>query len=76
MSLVLLTVLVQFSDIYFFQFHQLLRATTNDDSRGVGESLNEQEFGQGLVARGTHFVTLGSIKEGNSKLKFYLPNIV
>lgn len=43
----------------------LLRVATDDDSRGVGENLNEEEFGQGLVARGSHFVTLGSITGGN-----------
>lgn len=37
----------------------------DDDSRGVGENLDEQEYDQGLVARGSHFVTLGKITEGN-----------
>ena len=29
-----------------------------DDAFGVNEALNEQAYGQGLVARGTHFLIL------------------
>ncbi|XP_057661695.1 lysosomal alpha-mannosidase-like isoform X1 [Diorhabda carinulata] len=39
------------------------RNCLHDDAFGVGEALNETAFGKGLVARGTHYVTLGSVRE-------------
>ncbi|KAJ8919704.1 hypothetical protein NQ315_006232 [Exocentrus adspersus] len=46
----------------------LIRALLDDDKRGVGENLNEIEYGAGLVARGSHFVTLGDIAKGNGEV--------
>ncbi|KAJ8939540.1 hypothetical protein NQ314_011107 [Rhamnusium bicolor] len=43
----------------------LSRALLHDDKRGVGESLNEMEYSQPLVVRGSHFVTLGDSLQGN-----------
>ncbi|XP_049819132.1 lysosomal alpha-mannosidase [Aethina tumida] len=43
------------------------RALLNDDGKGVGEALNEQEHGQGLIARVSHFVTLGYKTLGDGK---------
>jgi lysosomal alpha-mannosidase len=40
------------------------RACQHDDGRGVGENLNEQEFGDGIRVRGKHFLVLGP-KGGN-----------
>ena len=34
------------------------RRTHKDDKKGVGEALNERAFGQGLVARGKHHITI------------------
>ena len=34
------------------------RKTLKDDHKGVSEALNEKAFGNGLVARGKHHVTL------------------
>lgn len=31
-----------------------------DDAFGVGEALNETAFGEGLIVRGTHYLTFGS----------------
>ncbi|XP_037957691.1 lysosomal alpha-mannosidase isoform X2 [Teleopsis dalmanni] len=36
------------------------RRLLHDDAFGVDESLNETAFGQGLVARGTHYLILGN----------------
>ncbi|XP_046667795.1 lysosomal alpha-mannosidase-like [Homalodisca vitripennis] len=38
----------------------LHRRMLHDDAFGVDEALNEQAFGRGLVARGTHYLTGGS----------------
>lgn len=35
------------------------RRLLHDDAFGVGEALNETAFGKGLVARGTHWITIG-----------------
>ncbi|XP_037050772.1 lysosomal alpha-mannosidase-like [Bradysia coprophila] len=35
------------------------RRLLNDDAFGVGEALNEQEYGRGLVARGKHWLVFG-----------------
>ncbi|XP_018575534.1 lysosomal alpha-mannosidase isoform X2 [Anoplophora glabripennis] len=43
----------------------LSRVAKEDDQRGVGENLNETEYAVPLVARGSHFVTLGKSSEGN-----------
>ncbi|KAJ8982145.1 hypothetical protein NQ317_011291 [Molorchus minor] len=43
----------------------LTRNLLHDDNRGVGEFLNESEYNQGLVVRGSHFVTLGKSLDGN-----------
>lgn len=38
-----------------------------DDAFGVGERLNETEYGQGLVARGQHYVTINPTANANGK---------
>ncbi|KAJ8951626.1 hypothetical protein NQ318_012296 [Aromia moschata] len=43
----------------------LSRALLLDDFKGVGENLNEYEYDQPLVVRGSHFVTFGNSLEGN-----------
>lgn len=35
----------------------------HDDAFGVGEALNEEAFGTGLVVRGTYYVTVGDPKD-------------
>ena len=40
------------------------RGLIEDDGRGVGESLNEQAFGKGIVARGKHHIKYGPSDEG------------
>ena len=46
----------------------LHRRLMDDDAFGVGEPLNEEAYGSGLVAKGKHYVTLtDSIEEGNAK---------
>lgn len=40
----------------------LHRRLLKDDAFGVGEALNETAFGEGLVARGTHYLYGGSLK--------------
>lgn len=37
------------------------RRIFHDDAFGVGEALNETAFGVGLVARGQHYMTFGSV---------------
>lgn len=37
------------------------RRLLHDDAFGAGEALNEQAYGQGLVARGRHYVLIGEI---------------
>lgn len=32
----------------------------HDDAFGVGEALNETAFGKGLIARGIHYLAIGS----------------
>lgn len=44
----------------------LHRKCLNDDAFGVGESLQETEFEQGLVVRGQVYVTLNSITDDTS----------
>ncbi|XP_023318565.1 lysosomal alpha-mannosidase isoform X1 [Trichogramma pretiosum] len=41
----------------------LHRRLLSDDAFGVGEALNESAYGQGLVARGQHFLLGGSMAE-------------
>ena len=36
------------------------RRLLRDDAKGVGEGLDDEEFGQGVVARGQHFLVIGS----------------
>lgn len=36
------------------------RRTLKDDGLGVGEALNEEQYGKGLIARGKHFVVLAA----------------
>ncbi|KAJ4433197.1 hypothetical protein ANN_15454, partial [Periplaneta americana] len=43
-----------------YSTHQVHRRLLHDDAFGVGEALNEQAFGQGLVARGRHYVLAGT----------------
>ncbi|XP_063925701.1 lysosomal alpha-mannosidase-like isoform X2 [Zophobas morio] len=47
----------------------LHRRLTQDDGLGVGETLNEKQYGQGLYARGRHFLTFGST-EANGTAAF------
>ncbi|XP_075216675.1 lysosomal alpha-mannosidase II isoform X3 [Lycorma delicatula] len=42
------------------------RRLLHDDAFGVGEALNETAFGKGLVVRGTHYLTAGSVKNQNA----------
>lgn len=37
------------------------RRIFHDDAFGVDEALNETAFGVGLVARGQHYLTIGSV---------------
>ncbi|XP_022230107.2 lysosomal alpha-mannosidase-like [Drosophila obscura] len=37
-----------------------------NDGGGVGEALNEEQYGKGLIARGKLFLVLNSIKKGNT----------
>ena len=37
-----------------FLDYMIFRRLLHDDAFGVGEALNEQAFGKGLVVRGTH----------------------
>lgn len=48
--------------IYYKYNFQLHRSCLHDDSFGVGEALNEQAFGKGLVVRGSHYLILGPYK--------------
>lgn len=45
------------------------RRLLNDDAFGVGEALNEQQFGRGLVARGKHWLIFGKKTVTNPTLK-------
>ncbi|KAJ8951617.1 hypothetical protein NQ318_012287 [Aromia moschata] len=45
----------------------LSRSLLHDDARGVDENLNEEEFNQGLVVRGSHYITLGKTSVGNGE---------
>lgn len=53
-------------------FYQFLQYDTNlqvhrrllsDDAFGVGEALNESAYGEGLVARGQHYLVGGSLTD-------------
>jgi len=41
---------------------QVHRRLLKDDAFGVAEALNETAFGEGLVARGTHYLFGGAVK--------------
>lgn len=41
------------------------RRLLHDDAFGVGEAINEQAFGTGLVARGSHWVLVGKPQKKN-----------
>ncbi|XP_044750282.1 lysosomal alpha-mannosidase isoform X3 [Coccinella septempunctata] len=43
------------------------RNCLHDDAFGVDEALNEQAFGEGLVARGSHYLVVGSADGGAAK---------
>ncbi|XP_066147908.1 lysosomal alpha-mannosidase-like [Euwallacea fornicatus] len=43
------------------------RLCLHDDAFGVGEALNETAFGKGLVARGSHYITIGTKNSENDK---------
>lgn len=50
------------SSLYNGQLELMLhRRCVNDDGFGVGEALQEDEYNQGLVARGQNYLTLNSI---------------
>lgn len=36
-----------------------------DEYKGVAEALNEQEFNQGMVARGKHYLIFGNPNNNN-----------
>lgn len=38
----------------------------HDDAFGVGEALNENAFGKGLIARGTNFLVFGAKEQSPS----------
>ncbi|XP_012160548.1 lysosomal alpha-mannosidase isoform X1 [Ceratitis capitata] len=42
------------------------RRLLHDDAFGVNEALNETAYGEGLVARGTHYLIVGSSKKNQS----------
>ncbi|KAJ8970122.1 hypothetical protein NQ317_003840 [Molorchus minor] len=42
------------------------RRMLHDDLKGVGESLNETEFGSGVYVRGSHYLIVGSATKPNS----------
>nr|CAD7445524.1 unnamed protein product [Timema bartmani] len=42
------------------------RRLLSDDAKGVGEALNEIAYGEGLIARGRHFVFAGEIAGSNN----------
>nr|CAD7205491.1 unnamed protein product [Timema douglasi] len=42
------------------------RRLLNDDAKGVDEALNETAYGEGLIARGRHFVFAGEIAGSNN----------
>jgi hypothetical protein len=49
------------------------RKTVKDDKKGVSEALNEKAFGNGLVARGKHHITvLNPATEGWKLLNTFL----
>lgn len=50
----------------------LHRRCLADDGFGVGESLEEDEYGQGLVVRGQHYLTFGSISGSSEYLVLYI----
>ncbi|XP_060520149.1 lysosomal alpha-mannosidase-like [Cylas formicarius] len=45
------------------------RRCLHDDAFGVGEALNETAFGKGLVARGSHYVTVGNISSSEKTIR-------
>ena len=48
----------------FLTFLQIHRRLFHDDSRGVGEPLNETgQFGDGLIIRGSHHMLLTPVSE-------------
>lgn len=48
-----------FVNLLFMQVHRRL---LHDDAFGVGEALNEMAYGKGLIARGSHYLVVGSKK--------------
>jgi len=52
---------------------QLHRRLLFDDGFGVGEPLNESAYGQGLVARGKHWIYFAGDKTGevNKTVNFF-----
>lgn len=45
---------------------QVHRRLLRDDAFGVGEALNEMEYGQGLIARGKHWMFFGKKNQSPS----------
>lgn len=39
---------------------QVHRRLLRDDGKGVGEALNDKEFDHGVIARGQHYLVIGS----------------
>ena len=46
----------------------------DDDGYGVGEALQEEAYGVGLVARGQHFLTTGAKTEARLLQQEKVPN--
>jgi len=44
----------------------LHRRLLHDDAFGVGEAINEQAYGEGLVVRGHHYVLVGKLSKDES----------
>lgn len=53
----------------------LHRRTSNDDALGVGENLNEEAFGTGLVVRGRHYLILETPDDSASKHRVMSQNL-
>lgn len=55
--------------MYFTIFSQVHRRLLKDDAFGVSEALNEEAYGQGLIARGKHWLIFGKKTTTSPTLK-------